>query len=331
MSHHNSSPHHRGFTLVELLVVIAIIGTLVGLLLPAVQVAREAARRSSCTNNFKQWGLAMQLHHDATGYLPYGCNRTNPPGNEVLGTADQSARRTFIVSLWPYIEQMDLASQWNPAVGFYITTTPFVSGGRSNSVLCSTQASHYYCPSDRPGATSGGFCKVNYAPNWGTGYFLPANATKRREAPFGTLQEGSGISTHKPYRIRFKDVTDGLSSTLLMMEMKFNRDSSVADARGALFHDYYCFAMTTNTPNSSAVDYSKTGSCTSDPDDGMPWSYATWFDNEVSVSYASRSRHPGGVNVVLCDGTVRFVNDSITLTTWQRLSGMRDGAVVGEY
>ena len=89
--------------------------------------------------------------------------------------------------------------------------------------------------------------------------------------------------------------------------------------------------MTRTTPNSSAVDYSKTGSCTSDPDDGMPWSYPTWFDNEVTASYASRSRHPGGVNVVLCDGTVRFVNDSITLTTWQRLSGMRDGAVVGEY
>jgi len=222
-------PSSAAFTLVELLVVIAIIGTLVGLLLPAIQAAREAARRSSCTNNFKQWGLAMQSHHDAAGFLPYGCNRTNPPGSEVLGIGNQSARRTFIVSLWPYLEQLDLASRWSPAVGFHVAP---------NDALTKIPVSHYYCPSDRPGATTGttgtGRCKVNYATNWGVNFFIPNLSQHRRAAPFGVLDETTGVNTYKPYRTAFKDITDGLSQTLLMMELKFNQSSTVSDPRGSL-------------------------------------------------------------------------------------------------
>jgi prepilin-type N-terminal cleavage/methylation domain-containing protein/prepilin-type processing-associated H-X9-DG protein len=318
-----SRPLH-GFTLVELLVVIAIIGTLVGLLLPALQAARETARRSSCTNKFKQWGLAMQSHHDATRFLPYGCNRTNPPGSEVQGTGNQSARRTFIISLWPYLEQLDLASRWSPAVGFHVAP---------NDALTKIPVSHYYCPSDRPGATTGtmgtGRCKVNYAPNWGINFFVPNLSQHRRAAPFGVLDETTGITTYKPYCTPFKDITDGLSQTLLMMEVKFNQSSTVDDPRGGLFNDYTSYAMASRTPNSGS-DWCSTASNCSDTAD-LPAAIPTWEDNQRVATFNSRSRHSGGVNVVLCDGSVRFIADSITTTAWQRLSTMRDGNVVGDY
>ena len=321
---HAARPSPAAFTLVELLAVIAIIGTLVGLLLPAVQSAREAARLASCTNNFKQWGLAMHSHHDARGFLPYGCSRTNPPGSEVQGTANQSARRTFIVSLWPYLEQLDLASQWSPTVGF--ASTP-------NDALVKIKVSHYYCPSDRPGATTGtsnsGACKVTYAPNWGVDYFVPSQPQYCRAAPFGVLDDTTAINTYKPYRTAFKDITDGLSQTLLMMELKFNQSSAVNDPRGALMDDYKSYAMASRTPNSGS-DWCSTNANCSDTAD-LPASIPNWENNERVAKFNSRSRHSGGVNVVLCDGAVKFIADSITQTTWQRLSTMRDGNVIGDY
>mgnify|MGYP001138020239 CR=1 FL=1 len=96
---------HGGFTLVELLVVIAIIGILVALLLPAIQAAREAARRTECSNNLKQWALAMQVYHDIHKSLPIGMART--------------PRHTWVVSLWPHLEQTGLTESYDPKVGFW--------------------------------------------------------------------------------------------------------------------------------------------------------------------------------------------------------------------
>jgi prepilin-type processing-associated H-X9-DG protein len=159
-------------------------------------------------------------------------------------------------------------------------------------------------------------------------FFVPNLSQHNRAAPFGVLDHTTGITTYKPYRTAFKDITDGLSQTLLMMELKFNQSSTVDDPRGSLFHDYTSFAMASRTPNSGSDSCATDSNCsdTADLPAAIPGE-----NNPVRNSFSSRSRHSGGVNVVLCDGSVRFIADSITTMTWQRLSTMRDGNVVGDY
>src|ERR1700761_1333999 len=122
----------RGFTLIELLVVIAIIAVLIALLLPAVQQAREAARRTQCKNNFKQWGLAMQNYHDVIGSFPIG--------------ATANLRHTWVGSLWPYIDQAPLYNKYNWSDHFY--NPPNCVQNAMTGVIAQ-QVSIYYCPSSR--------------------------------------------------------------------------------------------------------------------------------------------------------------------------------------
>jgi len=308
-----------GFTLVELLVVIAIIGLLVALLLPSIQATRESGRRASCTNNLKQWGLAMQSHHDALRRLPYGTSRTNPQGLEASvpvppnPPAGSVPRRTFIIALWPYLEATALASAYNYDELFNTAT---------NRPLCNTPLGVYYCPSDRPGAKAGGnnntnVRAVNYIINWGTSTYSGAG----RRAPFGWL---GGWTWHNqlPYRTRFADITDGTSKTLLMSEVALPPQDSVIDTRPHRFNDVGSPGfMTRITPNSSVPD---------DIEDCDPY-LPCRVSGRGAMSLAARSRHPGGVVIALCDGSVRFVTDAVNIGTWQALSTMNQGDAVGEY
>ena len=292
----------RGFTLIELLVVIAIIGVLVGLLLPAVQQAREAARRSSCQNTLKQWGLGMHNFVDVNKKLPLGM--TNTP------------RTTWVPYLWPFIESNTLAEQYDLKSHFYVG---------ANAAARQTPVALYYCSSDRPGAlwTADPATRVrgNYVVNWGTAApYTNATGTLQGNAPFRNTAQGS------PVKVQFKDITDGLSKTLLMSEIVVSLADSDNTTRGDIINDdisfmSWCF-NTRNPPNTSVADV--TVRCVNNDPDVAPC--ATGSDRHV----AARSRHPGGVGVVMCDGATRFVTETVSLTTWQRLGHMNDGETIDE-
>jgi prepilin-type N-terminal cleavage/methylation domain-containing protein/prepilin-type processing-associated H-X9-DG protein len=318
------SPRTRSaFTLIELLVVIAIIAILIGLLVPAVQKVREAAARAQCMNNLKQWGLAMHTYHDVNKTLPYGNMRVDP----ATGAA---ARRTYVVLLWPYIEQSPLAKAYQYNRGFFQTpngpSTPNTATG-----LVAQPVPLYYCPSDRPGALWQGDqfwrCRINYAVNYGPHLlFTPGE----KIAPFGWVSSG-GFGRYVPYRTRLTAITDGTSNTLLMSEVRFPpQDGTPADTRGDGLNDQGGpWFMAINTPN-TGIDYtiSCPGPASSNWDPTMPCGVQ---NGTVGQQVTPRSRHTGGVNVCTGDGSVTFISDSIALSTWQALSTMNTGDIPGSY
>ena len=305
----------KAFTLVELLAVIAIIGTLVGLLLPAVQASREAARRSSCSNNMKQWALGMHTYHDALQAFPWVSNRVNPPGQEAnvtyAGGLDNTATKTWVILLWPYVELQDLAARFNPRTSAFEV---------ANLSLTSTAVPLYYCPSDRPNALHTWGCKTNYAVNSGTATVVnPAG-------PFGlldTTRPAGGVSTVDwytmiPVRKSVKDVTDGLSKTLLLSEIRFPRSDSPDDSRGAIGHASPVTPvafMTYSTPNTGS---DRCFQCNNSSD--LLCTAASAAADRSSAQVSARSRHVGGVQVSMFDGSVGFVIDGISLDAWQKLS-----------
>jgi prepilin-type N-terminal cleavage/methylation domain-containing protein/prepilin-type processing-associated H-X9-DG protein len=301
-------PHsRRAFTLIELLVVIAIIAILIALLVPAVQKVREAAARAKCQNNLKQWGLAMHSYHDAVRRLPYGSIWT--------------PRTSWVCPTWPYIEQKALAQRYNFTVGFWEAP----NGGPTSSTtnLVAAPVPIYLCPSDRgsPAFWKGDpyyRARGNYVVNWGN-TTDPGPANPANLAPF-SYSDGSATAR----RTKLSTIADGTSNTLMMSEVIMAPDS-LFDIRGDIVNnDRGCFSfMTRNTPNSSAPDSLVFYAANSDP--MMPSSPSG------NASNAARSRHSGDVNVALCDGSIRFVTNSIPIVTWQALGSMNGSEVISDY
>lgn len=304
----------RAFTLVELLVVIAIIGILVALLLPAIQAARESARRSQCLNHCKQWGIAMHLYHDTKKRLPIG---SQGPGN----FKSDEKRQTFVMHLWPYIEETALAAAnkldknfWEPPA----TITSTLDG------LTGKYVAIYYCPSDigiGADLTDDTYARRrgNYVVDWGN-YNYGFVLDKPDKAPFSHIKGDRS----RPRKTEFADITDGQSNTLLISECLRAWDPKDHDWRGDIHNDDGEFRFHTSmTPNTSVPDRFQSNWYTQTGDPKMPVTTGA-AGGEVC---AARSRHPGGVNSVMCDGSVRFVIDDVELDVWKAMGSMNGNEV----
>ena len=291
----------KAFTLVELLVVIAIIGVLVGLLLPAVQQAREAARRSACTNNLKQIGLAIHTYTDARRSLPLGSNLPTTYEGNAYG-------HSFVVFILPFLEEQSLYD------GFDITKRYDVSPNKENSLKGSVQA--LLCPSSqvREGAatdlgTPAPTCHYVgiMGPNDSTNVY--ARDTAADFSQYGRVAIQGALLRDHP--VALKDITDGLSKTLLIGELSWNDANSFRTWNKGCSHGNFVCSGTKNIRHgfhSYRYDFS-----------GGNRAF-----NDVSLG----SEHPGGTMVLFCDGSVRQFANTTPTDLLYKLASRNHGEVV---
>lgn len=315
-----ASIHRRAFTLVELLVVIAIIGTLVALLLPAVQAAREAARRATCQNTMKQLGLALQNYESSKKSFPEGVVGWGLNSSGVNTWVKK--RRPFVRSLLDYIEQSAKSDAYDDKLDWTL---------QLNQPVLFSQIESWICPSDEAVICARDDYKGNYGPNWGprTYWYDPNDLNAPPKGTFGV-----------DYGAKLSDITDGTSNTLALMEIVQaphgpNGASSSPDNRGRIWNDDAGAGVVSTilTPNSTAPDVlpllsgSSTPLCHNAPELGLPCSGGGASKNQSHIT--SRSRHPGGVHVAMCDGSTHFVNDDIELEVWRAISTIDNSEPAG--
>jgi prepilin-type N-terminal cleavage/methylation domain-containing protein len=317
----------RGFTLVELLVVIAIIGILIALLLPAVQAAREAARRSQCSNNLKQIGLALHYYHDSNNAFP------------ISYWENDVGRGSHLARLLPYLEQraiydhidfrfsdsdsrqtLDGTSSGKPirtvpVAAFICPSDPRVKGGLSPRDVAFTN----YAPSSGPTrwSTSGSSsCPCNAVPwyNYWESLGYASHSSSNPAGPFTRNMASPGV----PYLCRMANVTDGLSNTLFFGEVRAGCSTHL-DGYGwfrahGMGMNMTLFPINFDTCHDQSEDLGEGRECNYN---------CTW-----NSDFAFRSSHPGGAGFLLGDGSVRFLSETIDFTTYQYLGAKADGRPV---
>lgn len=352
-----------GFTLVELLVVIAIIGVLIGLLLPAVQSAREAARRIQCTNNERQLALGCHVYHDTHNAFPYGILRRNPAvyGHPEWGTPTETRRYAFMHQLMPYCEQTAFWNMWdqlnfqanetsNPVFGGDGTTrwptngTALVGQKLGDTLRCPSNPGNGWneggteptSPSNRPGIWARG---DYYASGGVRGYPQYEASRPSHWNPFGpgtdnppppasatsTLAGRSGGMFTWNVRWGIKDAVDGTSNTILLGERSFvdpvfDRCAAEAGSPGRILGwGWVWFGAPGNVFLGTGVPINFRMRSCADFNDPIR------FDDRIN---AFGSTHPGGCNVAMSDGSVRFIVDNVSPVVFNALGSRAGGETV---
>jgi prepilin-type N-terminal cleavage/methylation domain-containing protein len=347
------STRRRGFTLIELLVVIAIIAILIALLLPAVQQAREAARRSQCKNNLKQLGLAMHNYHDAFNQFPPGAiwHNTNGTG----GSAPEDGRNahwgaTWAIFLLPFEDQAALYNMYDFSQK---AIQQLANAGRN---VQQAQLPMMNCPSHPAvrsmltqiytdnSITGAGFAKGTYAANATSRHYLETD-------DFTNTASRGPISIMGQWGANFRDMLDGSSNAVLISEVvKIDNASDDRGAWGWPSGAVFCgrgtpsYDMRPNPPaaNSSSVIVTPNSDRYSDSSHyAGNWNiiqqpnYPHWQYNDLDKANnggtAARSLHTGGVQATLGDGSVRFISESIDANTWVNLLSIADGNLISEF
>jgi prepilin-type N-terminal cleavage/methylation domain-containing protein/prepilin-type processing-associated H-X9-DG protein len=344
MVHHPRS--RAGFTLIELLVVIAIIAVLIALLLPAVQAAREAARRAQCVNNLKQIGLAMMNYESSQGVLPLGANYQGPQDAGTgcgYGTPNGPREWGALAYILQYMEQSNIYNATNFAIN---RGNGPGTAGLINSTAMLAKINSYVCPSDFPiqpyavpAQSNNGYSQTSYFPSGGTwntiGYYSGPDCWQQ--------DIGNGaFDDLRPYRIA--EFTDGTSNTILVGECaRFKNDP---DQVFNQWNRYEYFASGV-TPSSGSGRPQGLGfevpQINANPFDGPLPPGTDWPDTSDYKSWAQpanintykqygqwgfRSQHPGGANFAFCDGSVKFLKQTINQNTYMGLGTRAMGEVI---
>ena len=319
-------PTRTAFTLVELLVVIAIIGILVALLLPAVQAAREAARRSQCSNNLKQFGLALQNYHATFGRFP---------ANSKWYSAYTTQRKGSVhVQLLPYVEGNTFADKLD-----YTGDVP--AQIEADATLSTTQLPLMRCPSDDypalapdplPNGSKGGYPVTNYGTSVGAQKtsglaaceaLYPGNTFGNGPSPDGNSESASDISgvfSRNGWAASIREITDGTTNTLAIGETRPGCSTSI---QNAWWSSQQWYAGTAPPINYATCPGEGSGN------NGSPTKNCNSWNNWVTDA-GFKSSHPGGAQFAFCDGSVQFLQEDIDYLNYQRRGDRRDGTVDGE-
>jgi prepilin-type N-terminal cleavage/methylation domain-containing protein/prepilin-type processing-associated H-X9-DG protein len=334
------------FTLIELLVVIGIIAILIGLLLPAVQKVREAAARMQCQNNLKQIGLALHGYHDAKGNFPYGKSPSYPGAWPRWSTHSQ---------ILPWLEQGNLYNQLD------FTQPPWVGQDSSNgcneppyptNVACHTPLKIFYCPSESSSEANTGSDGVlypgsNYCGNQGTAFMCDLGDGAGLQSTVVPSLSPNGVFYNQS-KVKIAMITDGTSNTVMFSEHR--RSPGRFDPRVSMF-DMPLTSTLDDTHNvCQGLDPLTTPTICDSYADCWAWgeTCCTIYNHvstpnlrtcgaipfpgaqvNMSMDVPASSNHTGGVNVVLCDGSVRFVTNAISLATWRALGTRNGGDIPG--
>jgi len=346
----------RGFTLIELLVVIAIIAVLIALLLPAVQAAREAARRAQCTNNLKQIGLATHNYLDVNNTLPSGCLWPCPGADGCWGWGVGP-----MVGVLQFIEQGTLYNAYNATLGVMGDVASAPNLWLGNSTVFNTKIATFLCPSDAGDITTP---LTNYLGNVGGPFALggySGTVIPSQYSPWDyPATENDLLGTARA--ITLAAVTDGTSNTALWSEGITGTNQSVVTGTGRNREARGVFPTNfNNRTRSNATVMATLAACQALPpgtasirnDRGAGWqytypSYVNNLYNHVGPPNSRRcanappntwsldlwgvepptSFHPGGVNLTMTDGSVRFVKDTVNLTSWWAMGTKGGGEVI---